>query len=190
MGSEMCIRDRINAGSPNLVRDNSYGSNVRDLFVCLTRAQIDDSVKINNLNIDSYKEQDLLHSFAYVNPSHEFFDGSLIQNICLFEPSKGKRTALFWCYLLDIDTKIKGLPNGYDTQLGSLSPTGLSTDDKQLLHIVSALSRKPQVLMIDLNDCSFGKAFVDGLEKIIKRTKGKSTLLFSGNGRILEKLCS
>jgi ABC-type branched-subunit amino acid transport system ATPase component len=69
--------------------------------------------------------------------------------------------------------------------MGTSVPSGLSRDAQQLFHLVTALARSPKVLLLDLSDCSYGKEFIDGLQRILRRTKGRTTVLISGAGRVL-----
>ena len=72
--------------------------------------------------------------------------------------------------------------------MGGTLPTGLSRDARALAHMVTALSRDPKVLLLDLSDCSYGKAFIDGLTLILKRCRGQVTVLVAGGGRVLTQL--
>jgi ABC-type branched-subunit amino acid transport system ATPase component len=72
--------------------------------------------------------------------------------------------------------------------MGTSLPSGLSRDAQQLFQVVTALARSPQVLLLDLSDCSYGKEFIDGLQRILRRTKGRTTVLISGAGRVLSSL--
>ena len=54
--------------------------------------------------------------------------------------------------------------------------------------MVTALARSPQVLLLDLSDCSYGKEFIDGLQRILRRCRGTTTVLISGAGRVLTTL--
>ena len=67
-------------------------------------------------------------------------------------------------------------------------PTGLSRDARALAHLVTALSRDPKVLLLDLSDCSYGKAFVDALERILRRCRGNISVLIGGGGLVMSRL--
>ena len=72
--------------------------------------------------------------------------------------------------------------------MGTSVPSGLSRDAQQLFQVVTALARSPQVLLLNLSDCSYGKEFMDGLQRILSRTKGRTTVLISGTGLELNSL--
>ena len=175
-------------GSVVLLRDRQFGAEVRHLFMGLIQIEPDPGLALNGLPIESYHRESLRESIAYVDPSRQFFEGTLLQNITSFQPRRYQRKALFWSFLTGLDATVRGLPQGYNTAMGTSMPTGLSRDAQQLFQLVTALSRSPQVLLVDLSDCSYGKEFIDGLERILRRTRGKTTVLISGTGRVLNTI--
>jgi hypothetical protein len=178
----------VPSGSVVLLRDQRFGADARDLFMGLIQIQPDPDLQLNGLPVSSYQRDPLREVVAYVDPSHQFFDGTLLQNITSFQPRRYRRRALFWSYLTGLDALVRSLPQGYGTAMGTSVPSGLSRDALQLFQVVSALSRSPRVLLLDLSDCAYGKDFIDGLQLILKRTRGKVTVLISGTGRVLTTL--
>ena len=178
----------IPTGSVVLLRDRQFGADVRHLFMGLIQIEPQPGLELNGLPIESYHRESLREAIAYVDPSRQFFDGTLLQNITSFQPRRYQRKALFWSFLTGLDAKVRGLPQGYNTAMGTSVPTGLSRDAQQLFQLVTALSRSPQVLLVDLSDCSYGKEFIDGFERILRRTRGKTTVLISGTGRVLNTI--
>ena len=178
----------VPSGSVVLLRDRQFGAEVRHLFMGLIQITSQPGLQLNGLPIERYQRDDLREAVAYVDPSREFFEGTLLENITSFQPRRYQRKALFWSYLTGLDTPVRGLPQGYATAMGTSVPTGLSRDAQQLFQVVTALSRSPNALLLDLSDCSYGKEFIDGLERILKRTRGKITVLISGTGRVLNTI--
>jgi len=175
----------IPTGSVALLRDQQFGAQVRHLFMDLIQIEADPRLQLNGLPIGSYHREALRDGIAYVDPSRDFFDGTLLQNITSYQPRRYQRRALFWAFLTGLDTTIRSLPQGYSTAMGTSVPTGLSRDSQQLFQVVTALARSPQLLLLNLSDCSYGKEFIDGLQRILGRTKGRTTVLISGAGRVL-----
>ncbi|WP_254999774.1 ABC transporter transmembrane domain-containing protein [Cyanobium sp. Maggiore-St4-Cus] len=175
----------IPTGSVALLRDQQFGAQVRHLFMDLIQIEADPRLQLNGLPIGSYHREALRDGIAYVDPSRDFFDGTLLQNISSYQPRRYQRRALFWAFLTGLDTTVRSLPQGYSTAMGTSLPTGLSRDCQQLFQVVTALARSPQLLLLDLSDCSYGKEFIDGLQRILGRTKGRTTVLISGAGRVL-----
>jgi len=175
----------IPTGSVALLRDQQFGAQVRHLFMDLIQIEADPRLQLNGLPIGSYHREALRDGIAYVDPSRDFFDGTLLQNITSYQPRRYQRRALFWAFLTGLDTTVRNLPQGYSTAMGTSVPSGLSRDSQQLFQVVTALARSPQLLLLDLSDCSYGKEFIDGLQRILGRTKGRTTVLISGAGRVL-----
>lgn len=178
----------VPSGSVVLLRDRQFGADVRHLFMGLIQITSQPGLQLNGLPIERYQRDDLREAVAYVDPSREFFEGTLLENITSFQPRRYQRKALFWSYLTGLDSTVRGLPQGYATAMGTSVPTGLSRDAQQLFQVVTALSRSPKALLLDLSDCSYGKEFIDGLERILRRTRGKVTVLISGTGRVLNTI--
>ncbi|MEB3264763.1 MAG: ABC transporter transmembrane domain-containing protein [Synechococcus sp.] len=175
----------IPLGSSALMRDESFGGDARHLFLSLIQVETFLNLKVNDIPIADYRRDSLREAIVYVDPSMEFFEGTLLQNITSFQPTRYRRRALFWSYLIGVDAKVRSLADGYNTMLGTSVPSGLSSDALQLFQLVRALATDPGVVMIDLSDCSYGKEFIDGLQRVLERTKGRTTVLLSGVGKVL-----
>ena len=175
-------------GSVALLRNQQFGASARHLFMALIQIEPEARLQLNGLPVASYQREALRGCISHVDPARQFFEGTLLENITSYQPRRYQRRALFWTFLTGLDTKVRGLPHGYDTALGTSVPSGLSRDAQQLFQVVSALARSPQVLLLDLSDCSYGKEFIDGLQRILSRTKGRTTVLISGAGRVLSSL--
>jgi len=178
----------VDYGGAILLSDDQYGQAVKDLFVQLIRADNPEKIFLDGLPVGDYTSDSLRSAFTYCLPSSEFFEGTLLQNITQFQPSRFEQKAYFWSVLSGLDREVSALSDGYDTVLGTGKPSGLSSDSLQLLHVISAVSAGSEVVLLDLSSCSFGKRFVEGLERILLRCKGRKTILVCGSGRILERL--
>ena len=175
-------------GSVALLRDQQFGASARHLFMALIQIEPDARLQLNGLPVASYHRDALRDCISYVDPSRQFFEGTLLQNITSYQPRRYQRRALFWAFLTGLDAKVRGLPQGYNTAMGTSVPSGLSRDAQQLFQVVTALASSPQLLLLDLSDCSYGKEFIDGLQRILGRTKGRTTVLISGAGRVLSSV--
>jgi ATP-binding cassette, subfamily C, bacterial LapB len=188
LSSEESILANVKPGSVALLRDSHFGEDARKLLMRIIRVEPDNQLLLNGLAISSYSKSSLRSQIAYVDPARDFFTGSLLENITSFQPKRYQRRALFWSFLSRLDATVKALPHGYATPTGCDIPSGLSRDAQQLFHIVTALARSPKILMIDLADCSYGKEFISGMERIFRRTRGNTTVLLAGTGRVLRNI--
>ncbi|QEY31883.1 hypothetical protein EVJ50_06140 [Synechococcus sp. RSCCF101] len=178
----------VPTGGCLLLRDSNYGTDVRHLFMGLLQIETVDDLQIGGRPIHEFNRYSLRQSIAYADPSLDFFEGSLLQNITSFQPAVYRRHALFWSFLTGLDSKVRSLPQGYATTMGSSVPSGLSSDVEGLFQIIRALTTGPDVLLLNLYNSSFGKEFIVGLEKILKRCRGRTTVLLAGSGNVLSKL--
>ena len=178
----------VERGMSILFRDEKFGLDARKLFLELIQITPNQDLKVNGIPIEQYQRSQLRQDVAYVDPARSFFEGSLIDNLTGFQPNRHRRAALFWSYLSGLDQQVKNLPQGYSTAMGGTVSSGLSRDAQALAKVVTALSRGPQVLLLDLTDCSYGKFFVDSLERILRRCKGNISILVGGGGLVMSRL--
>ena len=178
----------IEQGTSVLLRDAQFGLDARQVFLELIQITPNSQLKLNGIPIEQFQRSQLRKDIAYIDPSRSFFEGSLIENLTGFQPSRHRRGALFWSYLSGLDQQVKNLPQGYATSMGGTVSSGLSRDAQALAQVVTALSRRPQVLLLDLTDCSYGKAFVDALERILRRCRGNISVLIGGGGLVMSRL--
>jgi ABC-type bacteriocin/lantibiotic exporter with double-glycine peptidase domain len=176
------------AGSVMVLRDGRFGADVRNLFLALLQLESQPGLTLNGVPIECFNRKSLRHGIAYVDPSQAFFEGTLLQNLTSFQPRRYQRRALFWSFLSGLDAKVRALPLGYNTPMGAVASPGLSSDLLKLAQLVRALAPSPQLLLVDLNGCSYGKDFIEGMQRILQRTRGHTSVWISGGGRVLDGL--
>ena len=178
----------VERGASVLLKDNQFGLDARQLFLELIQINPNSQLQLNGVPMEAFQRTKLRNDVAYVDPARSFFDGTLLENLTGFQPSRHRRGALFWSYLCGLDQQVRGLPQGYATAMGGIVSSGLSRDAQALAQVVTALSRHPQMLLLDLTDCSYGKTFVDALERILRRCRGATTVLIGGGGLVMARL--
>lgn len=175
-------------GTSVMLRDSRLGLDARQLFFELMQITSNSQLKLNGINVEQLERYQLRKDVAYVDPARSFFEGSLMENLTGFQPSSHRRSALFWSYLSGLDRHIKRLPQGYSTAMGGTISSGLSRDEQAIAQVVAALSRRPQILLLDLTDCSYGKIFVDSIERILRRCNGNISVLVGGGGLVMGRI--
>ena len=178
----------VERGASVLLKDNQFGLDARQLFLELIQINPNPQLQLNGVPMEAFQRTQLRNDVAYVDPARSFFDGTLLENLTGFQPSRHRRGALFWSYLCGLDQQVRSLPQGYATAMGGIVSSGLSRDAQALAQVVTALSRHPQMLLLDLTDCSYGKTFVDALERILRRCRGATTVLIGGGGLVMARL--
>lgn len=178
----------IAAGEAVIIRDANTGADARHLFLSLLQIETGLDLRVNGSSIADYNRERLRRDVIYVDPAQDYFDGTLLQNITSFQPNRYSRKALFWSVLVGTDDKVRSLSDGYSTALGSSVPTGLSRDTLQQFQLIRGVALEPRLLLVDLSECSYGKEFIDGFTKLLKRTHGRTTVLICGAGNALKAL--
>jgi ATP-binding cassette subfamily C protein LapB len=178
----------IAAGEAVIVRDANTGADARHLFLSLLQIETGLDLSVNGLPVADYNRERLRREVIYVDPAKKFYDGTLLQNISSFQPNLYSRKALFWSVLVGTDDKVRSLSDGYSTPLGGIVPTGLSRDTLQQFQLIRSVALEPRLLLVDLSECSYGKEFIDGFAKLLKRTHGRTTVLICGAGNALKAL--
>lgn len=106
------------------------------------------SVTLNGLNIKQLKQKSLRAQIGVVPQDTVLFNDSIGYNIAYGSPGATQSEIEHVAGLAQIDTFIKSLPEGYDTQVGERG-LKLSGGEKQRVAIARALLKKPKILLFD-----------------------------------------
>lgn len=114
---------------------------------------------------------------AYVPASAEIFRGTILENLCQFQPQheKAARELAEWMGIADDVAK---LPMGYETPL---SPSGqgdeISPGLRQRIAIVRALVPHPRLVLLDNADHALDRKGYNHLFELLGQLKGRATLV-------------
>ena len=97
---------------------------------------------------------------ALVNAQHTFFEGSLINNLALWDDTIPKDA--------QIDSEILARPDGYETQVTSGAPAW-SAGQRQRLEIALALVADPSILILDGNIDILTPRAIDRMERSLRQ---------------------
>jgi ATP-binding cassette, subfamily B, bacterial len=89
-----------------------------------------------------------LARIGYVPQEPILFDGSIAGNIALGTDAPSRQAIEAAAAAAEIDSFIRGLPNGYSTRIGPMG-SELSVGQRQRLCIARALVRDPAILIVD-----------------------------------------
>ncbi len=105
------------------------------------------------------------------------FQGTILENLTLFESRDRLEDALAAASALGIDDEVHRLPKGYDTEVSTLAGTELSASLKQKLVIARALACHPKVLLLDEANTNLDQAGETLLRLALQALRGKTTVI-------------
>lgn len=139
----------------------------------------DDMIFLDGVDVNTIVSSDLRKRVGVVLQDFHVFSGSVIDNITLNNPSISPERARWAAKLVNADVFIRGLPDGYETQLAERG-NNLSQGQQQLLAFARVLAVDPEILVLDEATSSIDT----GTELIIqdalhKLTEGRTSIIIA-----------
>lgn len=124
-------------------------------------------------------------------PQHGIlFGGDLLQNMVMGRGSGATNQALELSHALGLDTTIRRLPLGLDTQTTSGHANNLAQGFVQRLVTVRALLGEPAIVLFDDANSGFDQRNDDRLRDLLASLVGHCTLVVISHRPSLQRLCS
>lgn len=131
----------------------------------------DGKIRIDGINVNKIKKDDLRHSMGYVLQDTHLFTGSIADNIRFGKLDASMEEVIAAARLANADGFIRRLPEGYDTVISG-DGSNLSQGQRQLLAIARAAIYNPPVLVLDEATSSIDthteKLVQNGLDALMK----------------------
>ncbi|MBG0790473.1 MAG: ATP-binding cassette domain-containing protein [Desulfovibrionaceae bacterium] len=132
------------------------------------------------VHIDEYLISSMDHSrfngrVMYLPKRGRLFQGSILDNIVMFDPAKKDR-ALNVASLLSMDTFVANLPNGYETQVDQRSNHSLPLGLIHRICVARALVTGPRVLILDRLLNSLDRDTLEITLEILGKMRGRCTI--------------
>ena len=125
-------------------------------------------IYINETDYREYKLEELRNNIAYVFQEPVIFDKTISENIQFGNKENISEEQIRQvCKKIGLESKIKQLPNGYDTAINSKSDL-LSYGEKQLLSFARAILKNADLIILDEVTSNLDLEFE---ESIMKATK-------------------
>lgn len=126
------------------------------------------SILINEKDYKEYKLEELRNNIAYVFQEPVIFDKTILENIKFGNKENiNKEQVEEVCKKIGLDSKIRQLPNGYDTVINSKSDL-LSYGEKQLLSFARAILKNADLIILDEVTSNLDLEFEEAIMKATK----------------------
>jgi ATP-binding cassette, subfamily C, bacterial LapB len=144
-------------------------------------------VILGNHNLKDKGENYLKQSVAYLPQRTQLFEGTLIENISVFDP-KLADSALEKAQTLQIGSFVSKLPRGWDSQVGDGASESMPPGFRQRIAIVRALANNPQIILFDDATASIDSEGEKFVLEYLNSIKGKVTLILVTQRPSLQKM--
>ncbi|MBR3894074.1 MAG: ABC transporter ATP-binding protein [Clostridia bacterium] len=134
------------------------------------------SVLINGVPIEEYSLEALRGRIGYVMQKSELFSDTVEGNIRWGDPNASQEEITDAATAAQADEFIRGFAEGYDTRIAEKG-TSLSGGQKQRLSIARALTRKPEILILDDATSALDLATEAKLQKALRERLKDTTVI-------------
>ena len=136
----------------------------------------DGKVLVGGKDIQEIPLNALSEEIAYLPQKALMFEGSLLDNVSVFDPARIDR-ALMAAKSLGLGEFVSKMPRGWDSPVGDMAADSLPPGFRQRIAIVRALSNQPNIILFDdatsVMDSEGDTAFLRFMEAV----KGKVTIV-------------
>lgn len=124
-----------------------------------------------------YLPDNKIKKYYSIVPQNPFlFEGTLLENIKLFNPSISDNVVMNFCKDYNFDIFLKLFPNGLQTYI-KISGSNISSGQKQIASFMQALFRNTPIILLDEPFSSIDKNTKKLLLNILHRLKKKKTII-------------
>lgn len=126
---------------------------------------------IQSINFQSY--QNHCH---YLAQRPILFSGSVLENLCSFNPDLAER-ALSFAKVLKLDQIIAELPAGTETKVGMALEAPLSTGAIRLINLTALLAQSKRIIIIDAPEKYLDTGSMDALSRLLSFLASKGAVI-------------
>jgi len=146
----------------------------------------DNTVFIDNIDINQYNLSELRQKISYVNQNTRLFNTTILKNIQYGNDlTKSDIEAL--CKKLDIENIFQNLEKGLDTRVG-VNGEHLSGGQKQMIHILRCIGKKNKIVILDEPTSAIDKINTKNIVKAIEEISKDCTLILITHDDDIKKL--
>lgn len=144
-------------------------------------------VRLNGQDLRQIEVDTLHKRVAYLPQRTQIFEGTLLENITVFDPQRTD-AALGVARALHIDGFVAKMQRGWDSQVGDASSEALPPGHRQRIAIVRALSAGAETLLFDDASAAVDSAGEAFLFDYLQTIKGKCTIVIVSQRPSLQRL--
>jgi len=149
------------------------------LLICSLYKASEGKILIDEIDMEKIDLDDYRHRIAYMSEHGELFNGTILENLTLFEPEKYAVEAKEIAKILGLHDIIEAMPQAYDTVVGTGSVDLISKGHKQMILIIRTLIDRPKLILFDEANLALDIDSDIKLRKYLMSLKGKCTLILS-----------
>jgi ATP-binding cassette subfamily C protein LapB len=131
-----------------------------------------DGVNVNDVDLERLRRQ-----IAFMPSDGELFDGTIMDNLTLFQKEEYSHEAIEICKSIGLHQTIENMPNSYNTEVGNGTVDLLSKGHKQQVLIVRALVGSPKIILFDEANVALDIDSDVQLRKYFLSIKGNATMI-------------
>ena len=133
-------------------------------------------ILIDGIPASRYPARELVKHVGYLPMEGVIFRGTIQENLSAFgEHSKEQVHEIV--KLLDLESEIQKLPNGYETKLQGSQADPIPPGIRQRIVIARALAAKPRIILFNNADRGLDKKGYNCVYRLLARLKGKATMI-------------
>ncbi len=133
-------------------------------------------ITIDGQNLKDFNIEVLAKKIAYLPQKTALFEGSLLDNVTVFDSSRVD-TAMEVAKALGLTEFVSRMPRGWDTIVGDMAADSMPPGFRQRVAIVRALSSNPSIILFDDSSASMDSEGDAMLLKYIEGMRGKVTMV-------------
>ena len=146
-----------------------------NILATITRPT-DGEYRIDNKDIDEFKNFNLRSQIAYISKVGNLFYGSIMDNLSAFDETLIPDAKKF-SKKLGLDSIISKLPSGYDTMVGDKTVEALPGGVINLIFIIRALVNKPKIILFDEPNMNLDVRSTKNLVELLQALKHDATII-------------
>ena len=143
-------------------------------------------VSLDGISYEKFSSTNLNNLVSYVPQGGTFIEGTVIENITLFNPSKNS-LAQDCIGMLGQMNFISDLPNGFETKIDSRNVEfypGL----KEVLTVARELIKRPRVIIFDRVDEPMDQSDFNSFIWLLKKVKSKTTIIVISKNKYFKQI--